>query len=118
LGGAMQRSPGLLAAAILLPVLNWVVVSVSFWVMMGRYGRIGLREMAALIGVAWLLNYLPLRPGLIGRLGYHKAVHGVAIRDSAFVTILGMVATALAVAWLLAMTLVLGGSGGWAWLAA
>ncbi len=39
--------------------------------------RVNLWEMSGLISVATLLNMLPLWPGAIGRIGYHRVVHGV-----------------------------------------
>lgn len=77
------RSPWLLAGAAALPVANWMLSAAGLWALTRRYGRVGGGEMAALVGSAWLLNYLPLRPGLLGRVAYHKAVNGIAVRDSA-----------------------------------
>jgi len=77
----------LVAAALVLPLLNWLLMSVSFWVLMRRHGPVGLGEMTSLIGAAWLLNYLPLRPGLIGRVGYHKTVHGIPVAKSVTATV-------------------------------
>jgi hypothetical protein len=39
--------------------------------------RVGLGEMCGLVSVATLLNMLPLWPGALGRIGYHRVVHGV-----------------------------------------
>lgn len=72
----------LVAIAIMLPLLNWLLMSVSFWVLMRRHGPVSLGEMVCLLGAAWLLNYLPLRPGLIGRVGYHKTVHKIPVATS------------------------------------
>ena len=80
---AARNAPAwMLALAVIAPLANIVAVSLSFSVLTGRYGRVGVREMGALITSAWMLNMLPLRPGLIGRVGYHKAVNGIAVRDS------------------------------------
>lgn len=65
-----------------LPLANWHLISVSFWILTQRFGRVGLGEMHALIGSAWLLNYLPLRPGMFGRIAYHKRVNGIRVKDS------------------------------------
>lgn len=75
-------NPWLAALAIVLPFLNWHLISISFWVLTRRYGRVGLGEMHALIGSAWLLNYLPLRPGMFGRIAYHKRVNHIRVKDS------------------------------------
>ena len=92
---AVREAPAwMLALAIVLPALNWLLISASFVVLNRRYARVGIGEMAALIGSAWLLNYLPLRPGMIGRLAYHKKVNGIHFRDSAKVLVQGIVCTA------------------------
>ncbi len=79
---AQSASPWLIAAAILLPLANIVVISASFWVLTTRFGRVGGVEMGSLITSSWLLNHLPLRPGLVGRVGYHKAVNGILVAKS------------------------------------
>lgn len=80
---AVRTAPAwMLAAAVALPVVNNVVIAGVFWVLTRRYGRVGPGEMTAVIGVAWLLNYLPLRPGMFGRIAYHKAVNGIRVADS------------------------------------
>ena len=81
---AARNAPWWLAAlVIVLPIANWLVVSESFRALNGRYARVGYSEMAGLIGSAWLLNYLPLKPGLLGRLAYHKQINGIRYADSA-----------------------------------
>ncbi len=95
----------LVAALILMPVANASVVAWSFQIIMNRFGRVPFDDMAALIGSAWLLNYLPMRPGLVGRLAYHKAVHKVAFRQSIAVSVALAIMTALAAAHLLAVYL-------------
>lgn len=102
--------------AIALPALNWLVISLSFWPLLSRYGRIEVSETVALIGSAWLLNYLPMRPGLVGRLAYHKVVNQIPVRAAAGVTLIGMVATGAGALMLLAVVGVLGQWAGWgAW---
>ncbi|MCL4222426.1 MAG: flippase-like domain-containing protein [Phycisphaerales bacterium] len=103
---AIERAPiWLVVLALLLPLANWVLISVSFWVLTRRYGRVGLGEMHALIASAWLLNYLPLRPGMFGRLAYHKRVNGIGVADSVRVLVtsvsLTLISNAIicAVAW-------------------
>lgn len=82
LNAARNAPAWMIALAVIAPLANIVAVSLSFSVLTGRYGRVGIREMGALITSAWMLNMLPLRPGLVGRVGYHKAVNGIAVRDS------------------------------------
>lgn len=93
--------PWLVLLLVALPVANWVLISLSFWFPMSRLGRIALGEMLAVIGAAWLLNYLPLRPGLLGRIAYHKAVNQISVRGSVAVSILGLVLGAVGVAYTL-----------------
>lgn len=77
----------LIAAAIILPCINWLQMSAVFWLLTQRRapGRVAFGEMTALIGSAWLLNYIPMRPGLFGRIALHRSLHGIPIRDSAMV---------------------------------
>jgi hypothetical protein len=118
---AVQGAPWwLLAAALVLPLLNWIIVSVSFWIMMRRYGggaqRIGYGEMACLIGASWLLNYLPLRAGMVGRVAYHRTVNNIPIADSLRVTVYGLIFAAASIGVLLvAAVLVAGGASARLW---
>lgn len=103
-----SASPTLLAALLLLPLANLLVVSLSFWVLMRREGRVGPGEMTALIGAAWLMNFAPLRPGLLGRIAYHRTVNGVPVARSVRVTVAGLAASAVAVLISLAIAALLG----------
>lgn len=60
--------------------------------------RVGLVEMQALIAASTLLNYLPLRPGLIGRAAYLKRGHGITYRASGGVLVVVLVISAIAYA--------------------
>jgi uncharacterized membrane protein YbhN (UPF0104 family) len=64
------------------PLLNWVLVSQCLWALNRRHGEIARTEMLALVGSAWLLNHLPMRPGLVGRIGYHAKVNKIRVRDA------------------------------------
>ncbi len=77
----------LITVAILLPCINWLQMSVVFWLLTRRRapGRVTLGDMTALIGSAWLLNYIPMRPGLFGRIALHRSLHGIPVRESAMV---------------------------------
>lgn len=105
-GAITGAPPWLVAAALLLPVFNWLIASLSLWVQTSRYGRVGLGEMTMLVGAAWLLNYLPLRPGMFGRIAYHRTVNRIHVGDSVRALVVGMacgaaaVGCALAAAWL------------------
>lgn len=91
-----EAPPWLIAAALALPLANWLLVAGSFTLLTRRYGKVGAGEMASLIGAAWLLNYLPIRPGLFGRLAYHKTVNGIAFTDSARVLAIAILLTGAA----------------------
>lgn len=107
----------LIALAFILPLLNWLVVSVAMWILTNAYGRVGLWEMTALIANAWLLNYLPLRPGMAGRIAYHKLVNGIRVRDSAKVVIQATTMTGISIVLMGAIALGLGdrfGAVAWA----
>jgi hypothetical protein len=81
-----------------LPLVNWAISAEAFLLLTRRFAPIPRTDMFALIGSAWLLNYLPLRPGLLGRVAFHKTVHGVRIRDSAHVIVRSILASGLALA--------------------
>ena len=49
-----------------------------FHILIARFARVPLWEMQALIASTTLANYLPLKPGLLGRIAYHKVRHGIA----------------------------------------
>lgn len=74
-------------AVLLAPVLSWLASAGTLWALTRRFGTVGLGEMNALVASAWLLNYLPLKPGLVGRLAYHKRVNGIRVKDSARVLV-------------------------------
>jgi hypothetical protein len=102
----------LIAAALLLPVANWLCVSAAFAILTRRYtpegtAPVGYGEMTALIGSAWLLNHLPMRPGLVGRVAYHKTVNGIRFADSARILIESMLLTGIAVITLFAVALIM-----------
>lgn len=110
----------LVALAVLLPVANLFVVSVAFWLLNNRRGRVRLDEMASLIASAWLLNFLPLRPGMFGRIAYHKKYNGIGIKASARVLAetVALSGVAMTIMGLLAIILhaagIHGGWGAWA----
>lgn len=115
--GSLRSAPAwLIGVAVLLPAGNWLAISCSFWVLTRPYARVPLGEMSALIAHAWLLNYLPLRPGMVGRFAYHKLVHGMRVRDAARVVLTGAASTGLVAAVLVVVAAALGptaGAPGW-----
>jgi len=106
IGEVLSRAPlWLLAIALVMPGLNWLLTTTVFWRLTSRYGRVPFAEMYALLGTAWLLNHLPMRPGLIGRIAYHKAVHGIALRHSSVVLVQALACAGIAAAVLLTQLL-------------
>lgn len=80
---AIRTAPaGVVGALLGLYLVNYATASATFWVLSNRYARVPYGEMFGLIAGATLLNYLPLRPGMVGRVAYHKLIHGIAVRDS------------------------------------
>lgn len=78
-----------------LPVVCLSFASLSFLVLTRRFGAVGVREMFALLGSAWLLNYLPLKPGVAGRVAYHATVNKISVQQS-IVVVLQTIAIGLA----------------------
>lgn len=102
-------SPRLVALLIALPFLNWLCSAASFHVLTNRYGRVGAVEMGAVIASAWLLNYLPMRPGLVGRVAYHKKVNNIPIAASVQVLAFSIGLSGVAIVVMIALLLLLGG---------
>ncbi|MCK6476766.1 MAG: flippase-like domain-containing protein [Phycisphaerales bacterium] len=116
ISSARQAPAWMLAVAIGLPILNWMFSTWTFWLLTRRVGNVSFAEMAALMGASWLANYLPLKPGLAGRVAYHRAVHGIPVAASSVVIVqallLGVTATAALIGVTLAISRVwLGGLG-------
>lgn len=78
------------------PIVNWVCVGLCLHALVRRHGKIGRGEMLALVGSAWLLNHLPMRPGLVGRIGYHAKINSIRVRDSIEASIWSVVHAGLA----------------------
>jgi hypothetical protein len=101
LAGSVAASP-LLTAAV-------------FYLLTRRYGTVTKGEMGALILTAWLLNYLPLWPGMVSRVAYHRVVNQIPVRASARVIVeagvLSAIAAGLLAVLLLGVALPLGLSG-------
>jgi hypothetical protein len=70
---SLGRVLGLVAAI----VANVVLTALMFNVLISRYGRVAVVEMQALVAASALLNFLPLRPGLFGRIAYHRTFNAI-----------------------------------------
>ena len=106
LSAMQQPSAPLLVLLIACVLGNIVLTALMFSVLISRYGKVRLIEMQALIAAATLLNFLPLRPGLLGRIAYHKTINDIPPVDTAK-TIGQAIALSVGVAGCLALCLVL-----------
>ncbi len=105
--GAMRQLSAPLLVLLFTCVLgNIVLTALMFSVLMSRYGKVRLIEMQALIAAATLLNFLPLRPGLFGRIAYHKTINDIPPVDTVK-TIGQAIGLSVGVAGCLALCLVL-----------
>lgn len=100
------------ALLLLLPLVSWALGGLNFWLLTARQGRVRVSEMLALVGAAWLLNMLPLKPGLVGRVAYHKAVNNISVRASLWVLIQAEVWALIALGSALAAAAISRGAGG------
>lgn len=91
-----QAAPATVAALLLLPVASWLLTTTLFWALTIRFGRVRWTEMAALIGASWLLNNLPMRPGMLGRVAYHRLVNDIPVAASVRVMLEALICSALA----------------------
>ncbi len=104
------KSPSFALVAALLGsvIANLGLSSLTFSLLLSRLspGKVGILEMQALIASTALVNYLPMRPGLFGRIAYHRAVNGVPVLHSTRILIEGAVLTLLAAAALATLALI------------
>ncbi len=90
--GNIRHAPAWAVVIVLVgPLVNWVFVGLCLHALVRRHGVIGRGEMLALVGSAWLLNHLPMRPGLVGRIGYHAKVNNIRVRDSIEASVWSMI---------------------------
>ena len=94
-----------------LPLANVFFTSATFGVLTNRYGKVPLWEMNLLMLSAGLLNYLPLRPGLVGRVAYHRQVHGIRATDSAKVVLISIGCSSIGLAGVLVGAMGVAGLG-------
>ncbi len=76
---AALRDPPPLAVALVLGsiALGALLTAVLFHILMRRFGKVPFWEMQALIAATAFANYLPLKPGFVGRVAYHRLRHGI-----------------------------------------
>ena len=99
-------------------VAQQVLTSSVFWMLMRRHGPVGWGEMNALIASSTLANYVPLQAGSIGRLAYHKVVHGIPVKTSLVVILVAMGLVAMSLVALTVVGLWVSRAGAsWWWVA-
>jgi uncharacterized membrane protein YbhN (UPF0104 family) len=99
-------------------VAQQVLTSTTFWMLMRRHGPVGWGEMNALIASSTLANYIPLQAGSIGRLAYHKVVHGIPVKTSLVVILVAMGLVAVSLVALVVVGLWVSRAGAsWWWVA-
>lgn len=78
-----RPDPRLVCLLLAAVVGNLVCTSLVFLALIRRFGRVGVAEMIELIAASTLLNFVPMRPGLFGRIAWHRAVDGIPAINTA-----------------------------------
>jgi hypothetical protein len=114
--GAIDRAALGYVAVLVAGVVANVVLSAAFLgLLISRYGSVGRVEMLALTSAATLANFAPLRPGLLGRLAYHKTVNDIPISLSSRTVIQALVFTGVIAAYLAVVVAVSMAFDVWLW---
>lgn len=94
-------SPLALAALAVAIVGSTLLTTLVLLVLIRRFGHVRFGEMLRLVCASTLGNFLPLQPGLAGRVAYHHLVNRIPVKSSvlsiAEATLVSAVATALLV---------------------
>ncbi len=78
-----------------------------FFALLRNHGSLRFWQMVKLVTASGLLNYAPLRPGLVGRVAYQQLVCGITVRRSIWATLeAGVVSLATALWLAIAVTVV------------
>lgn len=80
--GVGRLKPRQVIASALLPLVSLLLTSACFWHLTRVHGRVRFVEMWHLIAASWVLNLLPLKPGLVGRVVYHSKVNQIKATTS------------------------------------
>jgi uncharacterized membrane protein YbhN (UPF0104 family) len=101
IGASLQaawNSPrwGALALLVGSVLATQLLTSATFALLVRRHAHVGFAEMNALVAASTLANYVPMQAGSIGRLAYHRTVHGIPVRASLVAILQAMAATAVA----------------------
>ena len=101
LRAVINRPDGwLIAWAVAATIGNLVGASGMFYALVRAFGRIGFFEMGKLIAASSVLNYLPMRPGLVGRVVHQEVVNAIPMRRSVLSIVEAAVICAVTVLWL------------------
>ncbi len=98
-------------------VIQFLCCGLVFYVISGPFevgeGKLGVTGMQAMIAGSALLNYVPLRAGLLGRVAYLKRQHGIGYRASIWILILvsGVSVVVLGVMFVVSLLIVDGDTG-------
>lgn len=90
----------LIAWAIAATIGNLLGASGMFYALVAPFGRITFLEMGKLIAASSVLNYLPMRPGLVGRVVHQELVNAIPMRRSVLSIVEAAVICAVTVLWL------------------
>lgn len=99
---AVHPDPIRVLVCIVALLVNIVSCGGIFHALLAPFGRIGRFEMVQLIATSSVLNYLPLRPGLVGRIAHQDVVNGIPLSRSAISVVEAGVVCAFSIAWLAA----------------
>ena len=110
-------SPGMIVLLVATMLASLFITGLQFQLLLARY-QVPAIEMQGLIAGSALLNFLPLKAGLLGRIAYHQVVHAIRPMETARAMILarvaGLVAIGLTAGTLFFRDLMEGGDL-WAW---
>lgn len=90
-------------------LITWAVIATlgsligasgMFYVLVRPFGNISFLEMGKLIAASSVLNYLPMRPGLLGRIAHQEVVNKIPMRRSVLSIVEAAFICALTVLWL------------------
>ncbi len=105
-----QAAAGDILLMLAMVVLNLGLDAWVFWAVLVPFGPkkpVGLARMGALMAATALLNYLPMRAGLIGRAAYLKRQHRVGYRVSVWMMLAVAAITLMVYVLMLGLTLLL-----------
>ncbi len=110
-------SPGIVILLVATMLVSIFVTGVQFQLLLARH-QVPFMEMQGLIAGSALLNFLPLKAGLVGRIAYHQVVHAIRPMETARAMILARVAGLFAIALTagtLSLRYLMNGDDLWAW---